>query len=261
MADMRLMSPPKSIDLRPRLHQWGLDARRQGDRPTCSVFTVVGALEYAIASRQQRGTRLSVEFLNWAAHRAASREADGGFFSELWEGYAAYGICPEEALPYRDRYDAELQPEACALDAAGTMQTLGLRLHWIKEWDPETGLTEAQLDAIKRTLARGWPVCGGFRWPKQARWAGTRRGAAGSRGGTSGCDVLQVCPPGEVYDGHSVLLVGYEDDERQPGGGVFLIRNSSGDGRDGCLPYTYVQAYMNDAAWVDDGAERSATGD
>jgi hypothetical protein len=246
MADTRLLSPPKSIDLRSRLHHWGLNARRQGDRPTCSVFTVVGALEYAIASRQQCGMRLSVEFLNWAAHSAVSRAADGGFFSEFWEGYMAYGICPEEALPYRDRYDAALQPEAGALDAAGTMQTLGLRLHWIKEWNPEMGLTEAQLDAIKDTLARGWPICGGFRWPRQAEWEQ---------------DVLQVCPPSEVYDGHSVLLVGYEDDERQPGGEAFIIRNSGGDGRDGYLPYAYVQAYMNDAAWVDDGAERPAVAD
>jgi hypothetical protein len=237
--------PPKAappVDLRPRLRQWGLGARRQGDRPTCSVFTVVAALEYAVASRQQHGTRLSVEFLNWAAHRAASRAADGGFFSELWEGYTAYGICPEEELPYQERYDAALQPAARARDAAQKLQALGLRLRWIKEWDPETGLTDGQLDTIKETLAQGWPVCGGFRWPRQARW----EEADGPLP-----EVLQLCPPDEVYDGHSVLLVGYQEDERQSGGGVFFIRNSSGDGRDGALPYAYAQAYMNDAVWVE----------
>jgi hypothetical protein len=231
--------PPKAappVDLRPRFQQWGLGTRRQGDRPTCSVFTVVGALEYAVASRQRQGTRLSVEFLNWAAHAAAARTADGGFFSELWAGYTTYGICPEEALPYQERYEAALQPEVGALDAARRLQSLGLRLHWIKEWNPETGLTDAEFDAIRQALTREWPVCGGFRWPRQARWED---------------GVLQFCPPEEVYDGHSVLLVGYQDDSRQPGGGVFLIRNSSGDGRDGALPYAYVRAYMNDAAWVD----------
>lgn len=60
-----------------------------------------------------------------------------------------------------------------------------------------------------------------------------------------------MCPPDEVFDGHSVLLVGYRDEARVPGGGVFLIRNSAGDGRDGFLPYEYVRAYMNDAAWVE----------
>jgi hypothetical protein len=173
---------PRSVDLRPGFDRWALHARRQGDRPTCSVFAVVGALEYALASRQQHGVRLSVEFLNWAAHQAVDRSADGGFFSELWEGYTSYGICPEEELPYQERYDAALQPAARALEAARKLQTLGLRLHWIKEWDVETGLTEGQYDAMKRTLARYRPICGGFRWPKQARWEE---------------GVLQVCPPDE----------------------------------------------------------------
>jgi hypothetical protein len=112
----------------------------------------------------------------------------------------------------------------------------GLRFHWIKEWDVNTGLTNAQLLAIRRTLNAGWPVCGGSRWPKQERWVE---------------EVLQMCPPDAVRDGHSVLLVGYRDDPAQPGGGVFLFRNTSRDGRDGSMPYAYAQAYMNDAAWVE----------
>jgi hypothetical protein len=232
---MKTASLARSIDLLPRFHQRGLPPRRQGKRGTCSVFTVVGALEYAIAD-EHRGTRLSVEFLNWAAHRAADRAVDGGFFSELWDGYAAYGICPEQALPYRDQYDAALEPERFVLEAARALQGRGLRWHWIKEWDPETGLTSAQFDAVRRTLAAGWPVCGGFRWPRQARWEQ---------------DILQLCPPEEVFDGHSVLLVGYREHETQPGGGVFLIRNSGDEGRDAFLPYEYARAYMNDAAWVE----------
>src|SRR5688572_4910177 len=84
---------PKAVDLRPRFWEWGLGPRRQGARGTCSVFTMVGALEYAAAQRQGRGTYLSVEFLNWAGHKAVGREADGGFFSDLWKGYRAYGVC------------------------------------------------------------------------------------------------------------------------------------------------------------------------
>ncbi len=48
-----------------------------------------------------------------------------------------------------------------------------------------------------------------------------------------------------------MLLVGYRDDKRQPGGGVFLIRNSSGPFRGGMLSYEYAKAYMNDAIWID----------
>jgi C1A family cysteine protease len=229
---------PPSVDLRSKLEHWDLPGRRQGPRGTCSVFTVTGALEYAAAQKQGHGTRFSVEFLNWAGHAAANRTADGGFFSELWKGFERYGICPEVDQPYQADYNAALQPAPEALKHATATRSLGLKLHWIKEWNPHTGLTEEHMREIKATLANQWPVCGGFRWPKKAHWTE---------------HVLQMCPPEDVFDGHSVLLVGYRDDPAQPGGGVFLIRNSGGDGSDGFLPYAYVSAYMNDACWISGG--------
>ena len=226
---------PLSVDLRPAFQKLGLAPRRQGARGTCSVFTITGALEYAIAVKQGSGTRLSVEFLNWAGHHAVGRRQDGGFFSELWKGYEAHGICPETDQPYQSHFDADLDPRPEAMMHASATRDLGLALHWIKEWDVHTGLTAAQQAEIKKSLADKRPVCGGFRWPKKAVWKEA---------------VLQMCPAEEVFDGHSVLLVGYRDDAAQPGGGVFLIRNSGGDGSDGYLPYAYVMAYMNDAACI-----------
>ncbi|MCC2672469.1 MAG: Papain family cysteine protease [Armatimonadetes bacterium] len=225
-----------SVDLRPQLTKWGLETRPQGSRGTCSVFAMVGAIEFATAAKQGRGTPLSVEFLNWAAHRAVRRRADGGFFSEIWQGYEKFGICPEEALPYRPAFDPELLPQVSAVRKAQEARSLGLRMQWIKEWDVRTGLTDAQLAGVRATLASGSPVCAGLRWPKRERWD---------------AGVLRMCEPDAVFDGHSVLLVGYRDDSTQPGGGVFLIRNSSGPSRDGALPYAYVRAYANDAAWVE----------
>ena len=90
---------PATVDLRPRIEKWGLERRRQGDRGTCSVFTVTGALEYAVAVKQGKGTRLSVEYLNWAGHKAVGRRQDGGFFSDLWKGFEKYGICKKTNSP------------------------------------------------------------------------------------------------------------------------------------------------------------------
>lgn len=226
---------PARVDLRPVLQQFGLGPRVQGARPTCSVFTVVMALEFAVAKHQGQTPRLSVEFLNWASNKTCGNSQDGGFFSDMWKGFAAYGICAETNMGYEAKFEPAHEPSAAALTEAKTRLSLGLQLHWLKPWDVKTGLTPAALAAIKQTLANGWPVCSGLRWPKQERWVE---------------DVLQPCPAADVRDGHSVLLVGYRDDATQPGGGVFLFRNTSHGGKDGAMPYAYAQEFMNDAVWV-----------
>ena len=227
---------PDAVDLRPQFAQLDLAPRRQGKRPTCSVFTVVGALEFATAKGQGHTPRLSVEFLNWAANKTAGDTQDGAFFSDLWKGFSTYGICTEADLPYQDRPDASLLPGAAAMADAKPRLGLGLRQHWIKEWNVNTGLTEDHLAAIQRTLSQGWPVCAGLRWPKREQWV---------------TNVLQMCPSNSVRDGHSVLLVGYKNDPAQPGGGVLIFRNTSGPGHDGMMPYAYAREYMNDALWID----------
>ena len=227
---------PASVDLRPAFEKWRLAPRTQDKRGTCSVFTIAGALEFAAARQQHHGERFSVEFLNWGANRIAGEDKDGGFFSDLWRAFAAYGICSEKTMPYRADFDPALTPTPEVLAEAKTRLALGLRHHWIKEWNVKTGLTEEQFLAIKRTLSQGWPVCAGCRWPKRPEWSD---------------DVLQMCPAEAVFDGHSVLLVGYRDDTCQAGGGSFTFRNTSNGGRDGVMPYTYARAYINDAVWID----------
>ena len=173
---------PASVDLRPAFDKWGLARRVQGKRGTCSVFTVTGALEYAAAIKQGRAERFSVEFLNWGANKVIGEYEDGGFFSDLWKAFDAYGICSEQTLPYRAEFDKALAPGPEVLAEAKTLKTLGLRHHWIKEWNVKTGLTDEHLVAIKRTLSQGWPVCGGFRWPKRKRLAMKDRKGLEARG-------------------------------------------------------------------------------
>lgn len=235
-ADAPANRLPASVDLRPRFTQWNLPQRLQGTRGTCSVFTVAGALEYALAHQNGRAPVVSVEFLNWASNEATKTYEDGSFFSDLWTGFTEYGACPEADLPYQAKFDPKLRPTAMAFNHAAELRKAGLRIHWIKPWDVKTGLTDAQFLRIKRTLARNWPVCGGFRWPKQERWNN---------------GVLEMAPPEGVFDGHSVLLVGFRDDPKLPGGGAFLIRNSGRGLHDASMPYAYVRAYMNDALWID----------
>lgn len=237
-------SPPTTADascvtLRPALDEWGVQQRSQGRRGTCSVFTVTAAIEYALAKSGRPGNCLSVEFLNWASNEAVGEAKDGSFFSDLWSGFESYGICSEVKMPYCPEFDPQRKPSPEALTDAKRVRDNDLVLHWIKPWDPSKGLSEEQFSAVRATLQAGWPVCGGFLWPKEAKW----------------CDgVLGWAPREGVRDGHSVLLYGYRDDPAQPGGGVFLIRNSSKGPRHGAMTYRHARAYMNDAVWVESQA-------
>jgi len=235
---------PSSIDLRPIFTNWNIPQRLQGGRGTCSVFTVAGAVEYALASQQRHATVLSVEFLNWASNQVTKQAEDGSFFSDLWTGFCRYGACPETDMPYQAKFDRAIRPSPAALQKAAQLRSAGLRLHWIKPWDVKTGLTQEQFLQIKQALAKQWPVCGGMRWPKQERWVNA---------------ILQMAPPEGVFDGHSVLFVGYRDDPKQPGGGVFLVRNSGRGEHDAAIPYAYAMAYLNDALWIDHETRPAAT--
>ena len=234
MAGARAAELPAEADLRPVMKAWDLGPRSQGKRPTCSVFTFTGGLEFALGKARKKGERLSVDYVNWAANQEREKARDGGFFSDMWKGFARHGVCAEDEMPYGKKFDAERNPDEKAAGSAKGTMALELSDNWIKKWNPKTGLSEGEFASIKETLNAGWPVCGGFRWPNHAAWKD---------------GVLQVCGEEDVFDGHSVLLVGYRDDSAQPGGGVFLIRDS-GSGEDRAMPYGYAKSFMNDALWI-----------
>ena len=154
---------PASVDLRPAFESFGLTPRVQGDRGTCSAFVVTQAIEFAYAKRLDLGPdRLSIEFLNWASNLVNGDSDDGGFFSDLWSGFVSFGISTEETMPYGAAYNPDVLPSEAALAEAKQPRDAGLRLNWIKYWDPNRGLNEAQLRGVKAALAAGWPVGGGF---------------------------------------------------------------------------------------------------
>ncbi len=229
-------TPPTEVDLRPTLEKAGVAPRAQGERGTCSVFTVASAMEFALNRGTDSTARLSVEYLNWASNRALRHARDGGFFSDLWKGYEEWGICREEAMPYAARFDRERIPDDTTIGEAKASTSGRLALHWIKEWNVRTGLTSEHLRAIRETLARGWPVCGGFRWPKEEKWPD---------------GLLEMRPPNGVFDGHSVLITGYREDIAQPGGGTFTFYNTNRPHQACRMTWEYALAYMNDAAWVE----------
>jgi len=225
---------PAVVDLTPRFRTLGLNPRAQGGRDVCSLFAVTALAEFEAghdpgAARPGGGGALSEEFLVWAADAATGRRGDQAMFFEAVRGLEALGVCRRELMPFADAPDPRRRPSADALaDAKGRAGCW--EVHWVRRWNVARPLDDAELRGVKEALAAGHPVACGFRWPKSLH----------------GDAVMDVPPPRDVFDGHSVALVGYADDPARPGGGSFAFRNSNGPGWGergyGRVSYAYARA-------------------
>jgi hypothetical protein len=230
---------PGKVDLTPEFNGLGLIPQVQG-ADTCSLHAVASLAEFELAERDRRpSAERSTEFLIWAAKKATGKKGDQAMFYEAVCGLNRFGICHAALMPEVAPGGARRVPSAAAL-ADAKEESQRWKVHWIKRWDLKRPLDDAQIRGIKDALAHGHPVACGLRWPKVLK----------------GYELIQVPPPNAVEDGHSIALVGYSDDS-QPGGGVFLFRNSWGPkwGKNGygSMSYAYARTYANDALWLELG--------
>ncbi|HXY33553.1 MAG TPA: C1 family peptidase [Planctomycetaceae bacterium] len=236
---------PAKVDLKPQLQDFGLTARQQGNRDDCSLFAITGVVEYERARHLSKSPeRLSEEFLIWASDKASGEPGDQAMFWKAVAGLNAFGICSEELMPYGKKPRPQQRPSPQAVAEARELAERW-QVAWIKRWSVDRRLTDHQLLEIKHALAQGHPVACGLRWPKELK----------------GSALLKVPAPNQVFDGHSIMFVGYEDDPGKPGGGAFVFRNSAGPnwGQQGygLISYAYAKAYANDALWLHLGPPKS----
>jgi hypothetical protein len=234
---------PRQVDLRPQFEKFGLAPLAQGRRDVCSLFAVTGVAEFELArSHPDQPRRLSEEFLTWAANESTGLKGDQAMFVEAVHGLTHLGICTQELMPYADTPDTKRVPTKEAQSDASRNRHWSV--NWIKRWNANTGLTAAELHVIKKELAHEHPVAIGMRWPRKQHLDKQH--------------VQHVPRRVDVYDGHSVILAGYRDDKTQPGGGLFILRNSFGpewgDGGYAYFPYGYIAEFGNDALSLRHGA-------
>jgi len=230
---------PVRVDLMPDLERLELTARVQGNRDTCSIFAVTGVAEYELGREShRRPSRLSEEFLIWAANEASGMTGDQAMFYKAVHGLNALGICSDELMPYESSSDATRRPSPTAL-ANAKEESWRWQVHWIKRWDVQNPLSPPQILAIREALAAGHLIACGLRWPKELH----------------DYRLLEAPPLEKVFDGHSIMFTGYTEDAKQPGGGVFHFRNSDGPkwGKDGygVISFAYAERYANDAFWLE----------
>ncbi len=229
---------PDKVDLAKEFAKFGLTPGEQGSRDVCSLFAVTGAAEFEYSKHGGHGPRaLSEEYCIWAAHDASGLPGEQAMFYMAVHGLNTLGLCEQSLMPYSAAGNSRTRPSGKAIKNAGDLEHRW-RVHWIRRWDVQTKMSDGQMMEIRRALANEHPVACGLRWPKKL----------------NGSAITTVPPANEVEDGHSILLVGYEMDDRAPGGGTFTFRNSWGAkwGHEGygTMSFAYVRAYANDAFWL-----------
>jgi hypothetical protein len=244
IADERQRLPSK-IDLTADFERLGLTPLAQGNRDDCSLFAVTALAEFESARRATNPPpRLSEEFLIWASDRATRETGDQAMFYKAVDGLNALGICTADLMPYSGKPNPHRKPSREAI-ADAQPRRARWQVEWIKRWSLDSRISDGQLLEIKQALAKGHPVACGLRWPNTL----------------NGYKLLDVPPPDEVSDGHSIAFVGYTDDTTHGGQGVLLFRNSFGANWGnkgyGVMSYAYARAYANDALRLNFGPPNS----
>ena len=249
MISGQLVSPaadalPRSVSLISDFQKDGLTALDQGNRDDCSLFAITGLVEFEI-DQHSAGvhSRLSEDYLIWAADESTGQTGDQAMFYKAVLGLNELGICNSAEMPYLTKPETKRKPSAAAIANARQWRERW-QVEWIKRWS-YSPLSKAELTEIKRAIAAGHPVACGLRWPKDLK----------------GSELWDVPAANQVFDGHSIVLVGYEEGPAKPGGGVFQFRNSFGPNWGnqgyGTMSYAYAKAYANDVLWLRLGAPDS----
>lgn len=223
------------VDLRPAIAALGMPLRAQGSRGTCSVFAITFCIELTLRQRGLVREPLSIEYLNRAKNTEHPAPQDGDFFDRIALGYTRFGMVPEAALPYAQTYLPETVLPAELLAQAENFPRLHGR--FIKPWSVTEIVTEEQVDAIKAQLKHGLPVAVGLRWPVKGKGKDTL---------VQEHTAMGWVPETDVFDGHSVALVGYSEIAE-----LWLFANWAGsdwgDQGYGYMTDAYFRAYLNDA--------------
>ncbi len=240
--------PQQRVDMRPEFQQYDLYAKDQGRRPSCSVFSVVSALEFQLARNRQQPERLSEEYLIWATRKSLGMEQavlddpsdltgddDLGFtIMEVVQALRAYGIVTADDMPNTfGKRMAEIDtPDADAINAARQRQE-------VYAYQVTGRSNTDRLQGIVHLLNEGVPVVIGLAWPHYRSLRSPLLSRQTPREGSA----------------HAVTLVGYKCENGRLMSARFLFKNSWGpgwgNGGYGWVTWEYLDKHLYSAFFLD----------
>jgi len=224
----RLEFTARGRESRVDLRRFCAPVENQQTLPSCNACAVISALEFLIIKGGKPHVDLSVLYVYWFARKLAGNERNkiGLLCHHATAAVMAYGVCEDRDWPYKvDKWDHE-PPERAQ--------------HESQRFDAVQYARLASSDEAKISLSEGVPVLFGLDMP------GAYYDAAGATGRLPDVGAYDHLP----MDGHTMLVVGYDDTER-----TWLAQNSWGENwgeRGYCrIPYDLASKYTwNDELWA-----------
>ena len=228
---------PTSVDNR----KWCSPVENQGNIGSCTAHAGTSLYEYmerkASGSAAGKFIGASRLFLYKTTRFLMGQEGmgdSGAYIRTTFGAIRMFGVPPEEYWPYTDKDpEFDLEPPTLVTSMAQNWQSVKqFRLDYSED-------TEQNIKRMKEYLAKGYAMQIGFTVYSSYKQA----------------DKTGIIPyPSKnesVEGGHSVLIVGYDDEKE-----AFLIQNSWGeswgDKGFGWLPYQYFRAGANGDVLADD---------
>jgi C1A family cysteine protease len=207
--------------------------RDQGLRGTCTSFAVTVANEFSIFKKTGQRLDLSEQHLYFETKILEEDEVCGSWIKNSMQVISNKGQCREGVWSYNPNLPCAQpygKPSNADSDATSFKNTFLV-------------INQNNIVALKQTLSSGRIIP--FSIPVYDSWYKSSETYRTGR-------ITMPLPDELESGGHSMVLVGYQDDINYPGGGYFLIRNSWGKdwAREsyygagyGIIPYLYIENY------------------
>ncbi len=212
--------------------------RSQGnDRGTCTSFAVTSANEFSIFSKTGKRFDLSEQHLFFESKILENDNECGSWIKSAMQVISNTGQCREGVWSYNPNMPCVQQygkPSNADNDATFFRNTFFF-------------INQNDINALKQALSSGRIIP--FSIPVYDSWYQSSETYRTGR-------ITMPLPNEPENGGHSMALVGYQDDKNSPGGGYFLLRNSWGTdwasqsyygAGYGVIPYAYIQKYCWEA--------------
>jgi len=216
----------------------------QGDRGTCTAFAVTILNEFSFYRKTGRYTDLSEQYLFCEMKKLEGDSGCGGYIHSAISIIGDKGECPENVWSYN--------PSLPCDQRAGEPSNADDYASPYKNGYVPFNDTDDIMLQVRGALSVGHLVA--FSIPIFASWYNN------SETIRTGIIVMPYSGEPPLKDpngndaGHTMAIVGYQDDQNAPGGGFFIVRNSWGPQNwgtqnhyapgYGMIPYAFVKRFL-----------------